>query len=626
MHCALFKVPVLLLFTLAPLSAPFAMEDPPARVVDLDPLVISATRTPLALSRQSSAVTVLGRREIEASGARDLADLLEQVPALDVSRAGGPGGTATLRLRGMGDAQVLLLVDGVEQNDPSNPGRSVDLSTLPLGQVERVEIVRGPQSTLHGADAMAGVVHVLTRREPNAMHARVGVGSAGEQRVEAALSRRLGEWSLAVDGSQRLVRGRSAAQDPLGQDEDGLAGRTLGARVDFMPYEGLLLSARGGMESSRVDLDNFGGLGGDDPNSVGRTRRWHGALEGEMAHHGGLSRLALWLQDTRRQYHNAVDATHPQESLEAEYQGRILHAVVEHNQGLPWGHQMLAALEWEGEAADAQATSVGPWGPYAESLPRTWSIGRALVLQDQWSQGPARLAMALRKDWNHSGPEALTGRLSAGLGVLRASLSTGFKAPSLYQRHSIYGSPDLQAEESRGWDAGVDLHADLVRISMGCFQTRVRRQIEFGADWHYHNISRATHQGVEIEATGSMGATRWSAALQQQTSVDEEGRSLPRRPRTRARVGLGRQVKILDADLIWRWEGARKDVAFDPLTWEQRPVELGAAGLVDLRLRRRMGAFSTVLAVDNLFARHHQEVLGYTPAGRQWHVDLEWSR
>lgn len=604
----------------------WAQEASLSRVVDLDPLVISATRTPLALSRQSSAVTVLGRREIEASGARDLADLLDQVPALEVSRAGGPGGTATLRLRGMGDAQVLLLVDGVEQNDPSNPGRAVDLSTLPLGRVERVEIVRGPQSAMHGADAMAGVVQVLTRSEPNALQARAGVGSEGEQRVEAALSRRLGAWRLALDGSQRLVRGRSAAQDPLGQDEDGLASRTLGARVDLLPRPGVRLSARAGMERSRMDLDNFGGLGGDDPNSVGRTRRWHGALDGEVAHLGGLSRLALWLQDTQREYHNALDAAHPLESLEAQYRGRILHAAVEHSLALPGGHQVLAALEWEGEAADAQASSAGPWGPSSESLPRTWSIGRSLVLQDLWSDGPARLGLALRKDWSHGGPEALTGRLSAGLGVLRASLSTGFKAPSLYQLHSIYGSPDLQAEESRGWDAGVDLIGDQARISLGCFQTRVRRQIEFGADWRYHNISRATHQGVEVEAAGPLGAFRWSAALQQQESVDEARRPLPRRPRTRARLGLGQQGKVLGVDLVWRWEGSRRDVAFDPLTWEQRPVELGAAGLVDLRLRRRMGPFTTALAVDNLFARHHQEVLGYSAAGRQWHVDLEWSR
>ena len=619
---ALFFPFALLPFSLSP---PAVAQDASRRVVDLDPLVISATRTPLALSRQNSAVTVLGRREIEASGARDLAELLEQVPALDVSRAGGPGGTATLRLRGMGDAQVLLLVDGVEQNDPASPGRGVDLSTLALGQVESVEIVRGPQSALHGADAMAGVVQVLTRERPHAAHVRVGGGSGGELRMEASLSHGFGPWSLALEGGGRTLKGRSAAQDPLGQDEDGLLSRTLGARLVFHPSETLRLGARAGLERSRAELDNFGGLGGDDPNSMGRTRRWQTALDADLKHHGGATQAGLWLQDTRRDYSNAVDAGHPQESLEARYSGRILHGGLQHVR-LLGSHELMAALEWEGEAADALSTSAGPWGPYTESLPRTWSVGRAAVLQDQWGTGPVRMGLALRRDWFNAGRDAFTGRASAGLGVLRASWSTGFKAPSLYQRHSVYGTENLQAEESRGWDAGVDLRSASSRFSVGCFQTKVSQQIEFGADWHYHNISQATHQGVEVEAAGQQGALHWSAALQQQSSVDAQQRQLPRRPRTRARVGVGGQGKALGLDLVWRWDGPRGDVAFNPLTWEQQPVELGGAGLVDLRLRHGRGAFTTVLAVDNVFARHHEEVLGYTDAGRQWHVDVEWSR
>jgi len=618
-------IPVCVLGLVWPLAA-FGHGGVPDDAIALDPLVISVTRTPMALSQLASAVTVLGSQEIRASGARDLAQLLEQVPSLDISRAGGPGGTATLRLRGMGDAQVLLLVDGVEQNDPSSPGRAVDLATLPLADVERVEIVRGPQSALHGADAMAGVVQVITRRAVHSLRMGLSLGSEGERQVQASLARPVGDWTLQLQGSGTSLEGHSAARDPLGEDADGLARSQWRMGLDYVPSPELRVRASLSAERSRAELDNFGGPGGDDPNSIGRTHRRGASVDATWEAMGGSTAATVWVQDTERRYANPTDATHPQESLQARYQGRVLHGALQHNRPVGAGHLVLLALEWEGDAAESHSLSGGPWGPMEESLPRRWAISRALVLQDQWSTGPLRLGLAGRRDWMQDGADALTGRLSAGLGLLRASWGTGFKAPSLYQRHSPYGAADLQAEESEGWDAGVDLRHGAMHLGLGLFRTRVRRQIEFGADWHYHNISRATHQGVELEAAGLLGQVRWKAALQRQHSVDGTGRDLPRRPRTRARLALDRMWRKVDVHLAWRWEGARQDVAFDPVTWEQRPLTLGGAGLLDMRLARSWGGLDASAGVDNLFNRRHEEVLGYTTSGRVWRVGLEWSR
>ncbi len=606
------------------------------RMVELEELVVTATRTPLRLDQVASAVTVLGRAEIEQSGAADLAALLEQLPFLDISRAGGPGGTATLRLRGLNDSHTLLLVDGVELNDPISPGRSVDLGTLPLESIERVEVLRGPQSALYGADAVGGVVQIFTRRGRPGAWAALSGGSQGRIGSSAGFSRALGGLELNLDLGRESLTGVSAARPAPGVgDADGLRSSHGRLGLAWQARPGLRLSASLNGERSRAELDNCGGPDGDDPDYHALTERAGASLGAELLQAGGQSAATVWEQTTRREYHNRPDAAHPGERADSEYRGRISHAGLQHVRGLPGGHQLLAAAEWEREAGEYRYASASSDGSWLEELSEQSQHQLSFVLQDQWTRGPLLLTGSLRRDQPAQQPARLTGRLTAGYAPqpgwgLRGSYGSGFKAPSLYQRHSPSGNLELAPEHAHGWDLGLDLHATALQASFSWFRTQLQDQIDYdAASWRYVNLGRTTSAGLEADCRGPLpGGLEWSARWTWQHAVDARtGQDLLRRPRQLGRLGLSGGWGAARLSVAWRREGARRDQDFsDWPALPARPVELPAFSSVDLRAAWEAGArWQAWLSVQNVLAADGQESWGYNGQPRAWRLGLDWS-
>lgn len=609
-----------------------AVLGPAGEPIRLEGMVVTATRTPLRLEQVASAVTVIAGEELKRGGARDLTGLLAGLPGLELNRAGGPGGTATLSLRGAGEAHTLLLIDGVEQNDPIAPGRGADLATLALDRVERVEIVRGPQSALYGADAIGGVVQVITRAAAPGLRLDLHAGDNGQSGVAAEAGLRRGRWALALDAAHARLSGHSAAAEADGNGEsDGLRAGRGGLRLDWgSAAAGLTLALRG--EDSRVDLDNFGGVGGDDPNSTGRTRRLAARLEGRHADPLGPVTWQLWRQETRRDYDNPADAAHPGESLDAEYRGGLLHAGLQ--QGWRRGrHDWLGALEWEEEAGRSRSLSQSPYGPWSEDFPQRRERSWAVVVQDRVSLGDLALTGSLRRDRFRAFGGQATGRLTAGWrpgagpALLRASWGTGFKAPSLYQLHSPYGNPGLEAERSHGWDAGVELRGARLAASLGFFHSELEREIDFdAAAWRYHNLGRTRSRGLEYSLRGRPAEDlSWRLDLTALDARDRDsGARLLRRARLAAGAGLRAERGPASLDLSWRYRGPREDLDF--AAWPARRVILAGYALTGLRLGwRLLPSLEGWLDVENLLGRRHQEVLGYQGQPRSWRLGLAWA-
>ena len=136
----------------------------PQGTENLPVLVVSPLRSPLALSRSGSAVTVIRREQIRAWGSKSIADVLRASPGVDITETGGPGSLSYLSLRGAGAGQTLVLIDGIRVGDTSSTSGDFDFSTLSTHDIERIEVLRGPQSALYGSDAMGGVVNIITRK------------------------------------------------------------------------------------------------------------------------------------------------------------------------------------------------------------------------------------------------------------------------------------------------------------------------------------------------------------------------------------------------------------------------------------------------------------------------------
>jgi len=130
----------------------------------IEEIVVTATRLATPQEEVGSSVTVITREEIESSQKATIFEILREVPGLDVVQNGGPGGVASVLIRGAKSEHTLVLIDGVEMNDPITPGRSYDFANVTVDNIERIEIVRGPQSTLYGSDALGGVINIITRK------------------------------------------------------------------------------------------------------------------------------------------------------------------------------------------------------------------------------------------------------------------------------------------------------------------------------------------------------------------------------------------------------------------------------------------------------------------------------
>ena len=179
---------------------PAAAQEP---VVEVEPVVVTLSPIPFPLSVAPGSVTVIDRQAIEASGGATLEDVLRAAPFVDLSPAGGRGGLTTVTLRGGDPNFTLVLLDGVPINDPTNLlGGSFDFSTLSVDNIERVEIVRGPLSSRFGSEAMAGVIHIVSRR------GRIDPGWDAEV---AAGSFRAREGRLGVRGSRGVLAASASA-------------------------------------------------------------------------------------------------------------------------------------------------------------------------------------------------------------------------------------------------------------------------------------------------------------------------------------------------------------------------------------------------------------------------------
>ena len=165
-----------------------AEQPPPAR--EMDDLVVTATRLATPRGELASSVTVITAEDIKRKQYRSVPQALRSVPGLHVVQTGGPGQQTSVFMRGANSNHTLVLIDGIEASDPSSPNGAVDFSNLWLDNIERIEIVRGAQSTLYGSDAIGGVIQITTRRGAGKLHGAASRGRLGQYLQPAGIGSR----------------------------------------------------------------------------------------------------------------------------------------------------------------------------------------------------------------------------------------------------------------------------------------------------------------------------------------------------------------------------------------------------------------------------------------------------
>jgi vitamin B12 transporter len=492
----------------------------------ISPIFVTATRAPVNAEAQSRDVTLISEADIAASGASSVAELLRAAAGMQIVQYGSGGATSGVFVRGANTNHTLVLIDG--QRVGSSTAGLTALEAISLGNIERIEIVRGPLSMLYGADALGGVIQIFTRSDSKkGSGPRLGVGlGAGTQksaRGNAFASFGDGPWSGSVSGNFERSAGFNAISEPTNfsynPDLDGFrrTGASANLRYQFAPQ--VLASVR--VLHNDLNTQYDGSATFDD-----RTLTKQSAAQATLDFFGTRLRIGQAQDDAR------FDSEFP-----GRFRTRTSEASAQHTLGLGAGWSLLGALEWRGERVD---TSEG----FAINQRNTTSA--LASLQGAFSSVGMN-ATARVDDSKQFGT-----RLTGGVGFVATiaprlqwigNVGTAFKAPTFNDLYYPgFSNALLKPERALSADLGLRFTRAALSASLVAHRARIRDIIVFECDADFNcapqNVSRATINGVTLSGQWSVSPrTALNASIDLLSAKDQDtGQWLPRRARTHASV------------------------------------------------------------------------------------------
>lgn len=522
---------------------------------NIEEIVVSATRSPQSLSKIGSSVTVIDQALIVNRQATVVSDLISLTPGVTTTRNGGVGAATSVRIRGAETDQTVVIIDGVKLNDPSSVGGGYNFGNLLAGDVARIEVLRGAQSTLWGGQAIGGVINLISAAatRPFEGSASVEGGSHGSFAAKAATGGALymADWRLAAGRS--VTDGISAFEN--GRERDGYKNTGLSGRVRLGLSDDVGVDARAVYSRGRTEFDGFPPptFALADTRQFGFTRDFVGYAGLTADTFGGRwkNRIAYTLTDTNRDDFNPDQATTTRtfdgvgRNHRGEYQGTVALSEL-----------ATAVFGIEHERSSQRTASPSSFAPNPVPLDRHVSMmsGYAQANGDV-AEGLSLTAGARYDDHQTFGGHAV-GQASAawtpnaGVTIVRASFGQGFKAPTLFQLYSAFGNTALDPESADSWDAGVETRVGEGGVTIGAtmFGRRTKNQIDFvscpnpsplctGRFGFYENVARTKAFGVEASAAAIVDRFSMDANY---TLTDTEntspgspnrGKDLARRPR-----------------------------------------------------------------------------------------------
>jgi vitamin B12 transporter len=582
-------------------NGPLAAEEPDT--VELKPdLVVTPSRMPEARDRTLAPVSVISREDIRQSAAQDLFELLRLQPGVDIVRTGGPGTQTSIFLRGSNSNHVLVLVDGIRVSS-ANTG-AYAWEQLPLGQVERVEIVRGPRGSLYGSDSIGGVIHIFTRSRPDP-YARVTAGSFGTAEFEGGLGFD-GEYTrLSLNAGYREVDGFSA-QNPRGfsyhPDDDGHRSASLG-------FKGSTEAGYGRWKYSLLAIDTES----EFDQGVSDARQTISALgfQGYLAPNWDYELLAGFVLE---------DLFSDFQFFTTGFKSRRYQFSWQNHMDFGAGQQLSFGLDYyreSGRSADSwdeDRSNAGAFASYDRRLDRL------------------HLQIGGRLDDNSRFGSKFTGQATVGYDLgshwqLTGSYGTAFRGPNLSEQFSpgfgglFAGNPDLEPESSVSGEVGLRWqHERLGRFSALLYRTDVDDLIAFvGEQFRAINVDEARLEGLEVEYGLALQDWQLQAnATFQDTEDRATGAPLLRRPERKGSLTLTRSFDNGSwVGLEWFYSGERLDVG---------DITLPDYNLLNLRAGWSFTtAWRLELRGDNLGDEAYEPAYGFNAAGRSWFLSLAWT-
>jgi len=579
----------------------------------LGEVVVTATRTELPLTDVLADVSIIDRAVIERSGAVGVADVLSRLPGITITQSGGSASPSSVFIRGADGRFTAVFVDGVRVDSQSTGGAAWE--SIPLQQVERIEVLRGPAAAIYGSDAVAGVVQIFTKQGTKgfAPSVSVGLGSNNTKELNASLLGGSDEVDYALSLGESKTEGFNAmlAGNP---DRDGARSRSFSGRLGWKLQPGQKL------ELTALDNDLKAGY---DANPVS-------AADDQTQRHlqtVGLNWTSRWsdVWNSRLSFTRGID--HYETSPSPYVTDTQISSYLVHNEWrLPSGRFTADLERREDELENASTT------------PKTTQRSQnAVAVGYGFRSGAHSLQMNARRDDDSEFGGQSTGLLAYGFDLtpglrLTASKSTGFRVPTLFQRFSIYGVSNLKAETSDNIEVGVRWQAGHTQASLVAYRNDVENLINYvpgpgscinGVGTYsgcYGNTGQARLSGATITGSTQWAGVHFGASADWMNPVNVlTDKVLARRARRQATLTMDMPVGQWRLGSELQYVGERFDNA-------SNTVRLAPYSLINLTATRPIARDWKLLArVSNLADKDYVLAGGYATAGRTVYLGLTWS-
>jgi len=607
----------------------------------LDQIIVSGARTPLRINQIGSAVTVISREEIERREARQVTDLLRSVPGFSVSHTGVVGSQAQVRIRGAEANHVLVLIDGVRANDPAT-GDEFRWEYLSTGSIERIEVVRGPQSSLWGSDAVAAVVHIITRSDQpvSGFNGYVESGSFSTANVGLDGTFSGDRWSLSGGIESMATDGSNVSRSGSEKDDTDLTTANLSAKFAATNALSVNFGLRSAEAYSQFDpVDYFVTGLPTDGDVATDTQNLYAQAGAVLRQDGGSISHELNVRYFDSDNINLVDGV--EDSSTAS--DRMLFA---YQANVSFSDNVLAlGLEHEKTQFEQSGAIVFSDPNQIQKMDTTSAIA-----EFQWlSLERVSWIMSARADNNSDFDNAFNGRLSVAYEfsdstTLRGSIGTGQKNPTFIEQFGYFpgqfvGNPTVKPERSISYDVGFDqdLANEAIQLQVSLFQQNLTDEINGFVFDPITFLSTAQNMPGKSKRSGIELATRWAISdsvglganytYTDSTEQDFLGNNVHelRRPRHSGGVSLDVQTanKRFSSSLNADYGGTRSDIFFPPWPDPSAIVTLSNYWLIDLAAQYRVSDSVTVFAKgSNLLDDDYEQVYGYRTAGRAGYLGV----
>lgn len=595
------------------------------------PIIVTATRTAQTVDASLASVTVISRKDIERQQARSVEDLLRGVPGINIANNGGPGKNTSVFMRGTESDHVLVLIDGIKAGSATSGTTAFE--NIPIEQIERIEIVRGPRSSLYGSEAIGGVIQIFTRKGEGAgikPSFSFGGGSYGTLNGSIGLSgrSRQGWFNMAVSGIGTSGFNACTGSSGVGcftkepdTDRDGYQNIAGSARAGYRFQNGLEIDANFLQSDGKAEFDESK----FDETPVSRFNK----TKIVQQVFGGAVRYSpfdIWQINligghSREDSKNFIDGVPSSPFSKFNTQRNTISLL----NNLSFGKKQLLTI-----GTDYQHDHVNSTDAFVVTSRSNWGV----FAQHQATIAAHNLQLSLRHDDNQQFGSRVTGGAGWGYAItdrvrLMASFGSAFKAPTFNELYYPgFGNANLRPEESRSFEFGARGSAGWGNWSLNVYETRIDDLIAtaFNANTNSFapsNIDQARIRGLEAVLSTQIKGWQLNGNLtfldpENRSSGPDKGNILPRRAEQSFRLDIDRQFGRYRVGAMFLAEGERFDDSANTR-------KLDSYVKFDLRTEYILSERWRLQGrIENLFNEHYETAAFFNQPGRNFFATLRY--